>query len=200
MLLSVRLFRALRGGLLCAVGLSLAVAGQAANLEVSGTGGGLTMNGGLGTHSLVGGQVGVRFGFIQVFGEGSWSQLLSATQQGSTGGVTTTATGAAKVANFGGGAEYSFGTSKRFAPYAVTAVGVGHFYATGSGSSSTGVSVTVSLPIANLEYFGVGGGVRVYAGKHWGFKPEVRYQRYNNSLYSANAATYTVGLFWRFGD
>ena len=114
--------------------------------------------------------------------------------------ASTNVSAAANLANIGGGIENGFGSSKRIVPYFVTAGGVGHFYAKGSGSSSSGGSVTVSLPIANTAYFAAGGGFRYYAGKHWGIKPEFRYQRYENSLLQANTATYTAGVFWQFGE
>lgn len=170
---------------------------QAAGLEVAGYGGGLSMDGGIGTHSMFGGQAGIRFAHhFQVFGEGNLTQLLSTTESTST----TTATAKAKLANYGGGFEVGLGSGRKLSPYFVTAAGVGRIYVTGSGSSTSGATVNLSLPVTNMAYYGVGGGFRFYLGKNWGIKPEVRYQRYQNSLYSANAATYAVGLFWHSGE
>lgn len=172
----------------------------AASGEVSASGGANTMNGGVGTHSLVAMSAGFRFaGRVHVFGEGSWTQLASATAQAGSGAGTTTGTGAVDLASFGGGVDIGFGSSRRVLPYILTAAGVGHFYATGSGSGS-GVSVSLSLPIANDVYYAEGGGARIYVGKHWGFKPEFRYQRYDGSLLKASSFIYTGGLFWQFGD
>ena len=108
--------------LAAAIFLSLAGSSWAATGEVSGFGGALSMNGGIGTHGLYGARGGIRFGgSVLVFGEGSWSQLYSTTQQSSSGGVTATATGAAKLAHYGGGIEYGLGSSKRFSPFVLTA-------------------------------------------------------------------------------
>jgi hypothetical protein len=46
---------------------------------------------------------------------------------------------------------------------------------------------------------GAGGGVRIYAGKNWGFKPEVRYQRYQLSGGYINTAIFSGGVFYQFG-
>jgi hypothetical protein len=172
----------------------------AASGEVSASGGANSMDGGVGTHSLVAMNAGFRFaGRVHIFGEGSWTQLASSTLQTSSGSGTTTATGTVNLASFGGGVDVGFGSSSRFLPYIVTAMGVGHFYAKGSASGS-GTSVSVSLPITNDIYYGAGAGIRIYAGRHWGFKPEFRYQRYDGSLLKVNSFSYTGGLFWQFGD
>lgn len=158
------------------------------------------MDGGVGTHPTYGGSAAVLLGDnVHVFGEFSMSNLLS--EQVSSGSVT--ATGTAKLANYGGGVDYSFGSSSsRFRPYVLAGVGVGHFYATGSGDGAS-----VSLGITNQFYEAVGGGVRMYLGKQWGLKPEVRYQHYNSSnssliggaIAGSSAVQYTVGVFYQFG-
>jgi len=75
--------------------------------------------------------------------------------------------------------------------------GVGHEVASATATGA-GVSATVSMG-SNSAYLGAGGGVRLYAGDHWGVKPEFRYQRYTNSGGSSGSAVYTVGLFYQFG-
>ena len=172
----------------------------AAGVEVSGFGGAITMNSGVGTHATYGGGAAVLLGDnVHVFGEFGISTLAS--EQVSSGSVS--ATGTAKLANYGGGVDYSFGSSgSRFRPYVLAGVGVGHFYATGSGGGAS-----VSLGITNQFYEAFGGGVRMYLGKQWGLKPEVRYQHYNSSNSSliggtvagSSAVQYTVGVFYQFG-
>lgn len=172
----------------------------AAGVEVSGFGGALTMDGGVGTHPTYGGSAAVLLGDnVHVFGEFSMSNLLS--EQVSSGSMT--ATGTAKLANYGGGVDYSFGSSSsRFRPYVLAGIGVGHFYATGSGGGTS-----VSLGLTNQFYTAFGGGLRMYLGKQWGLKPEVRYQRYFSSESSliggavggSNVVQYTVGVFYQFG-
>ncbi|MGA2739006.1 MAG: hypothetical protein ABSG65_16330 [Bryobacteraceae bacterium] len=158
----------------------------AGGAEVSGFGGGITVGGGLGTHGVFGGSGAVRIGdHIHVFGDINHSTILSE----SISGVT----GTAGLTNFGGGVDYSFGSSTtRLRPYVMAALGAGHFSAGAEG---------VSVSIGNSVYSGFGGGVRVYVGEHWGVKPEVRYQRYLSSVaQGTNSALYTVGLFYQFGD
>lgn len=172
----------------------------AAGGEVSGFGGAMTFSGGVGTHGAAGAGAAYRFGDnIHLFGDFSYTTLAS--QTASSGGVT--ATGTAKLASFGGGFDYSFGSSdSKLRPYVTASLGVGHFYATGSGPG-----VNVSLGIANEFYTGLGGGVRLYVGKNWGIKPEVRYQRYFNGQSSLlgggiggiSAVLYTGGIFYQFG-
>jgi len=157
----------------------------AAGLEVSGFGGGMTLDGGVGTHGVFGGAAAYRIGDnLHLFGEFNHSTILSE----SISGVT----GTAGLSNFGGGADFSFGSStSKLRPYMTAAMGAGHFSASAEG---------VSLTITNALYAGFGGGVRLYVGEHWGIKPEVRYQRYLSSLFQANSVLYTVGLFYQFGN
>jgi hypothetical protein len=49
------------------------------------------------------------------------------------------------------------------------------------------------VTVANDAYLGAGGGVRFYVGKNWGFKPEVRYQRYQGSILAANSVSIHSG-------
>lgn len=203
MMLSTSAFsKKFRTGLVIAGALCIAaVPGWAAGGEISVSGGGTTLDGGVGTHGLIGANAAFRLGDkAHLFGEFSWSPLASATVQASSGGVNATATGNVNLASFGGGFDYGFGSSERVIPYLVTAAGVGHFYATGSASATNGNTANVSLSLANDAYFAAGAGVRLYVGKSWGFKPEVRYQRYQGSTLSANSVIYTVGLFWQFGQ
>lgn len=170
----------------------------AADIEASGNGGVHIMDGGVGAHDTFGGQGGFHFGGGFVFGEFNWTQLASTSLNSTSSGVSIAATGTANLANYGGGVDYSLGSSRRVTPYLVTAIGVGHFYAKGSASGG-GVSATTSLSISNDIYYGIGGGARIYFGKHWGIKPEFRYQRYDGTLLTANSLITTVSLFWRSG-
>jgi hypothetical protein len=166
-------------------------------VEVAGFGGGTTIADGVGTHAMVGGSAGIRVvEHLHIFGEFSLVPLASASLSDSSAGVT--AHGTDRLYNFGGGMDYGFGSSKRVVPYVVAAVGVGHESASATAAAS-GTSVTVSMT-SNSVYLGFGGGVRLYAGNHWGVKPEFRYQRYTNSGGSSNSAVFTVGLFYQFGN
>ena len=177
---------------------SAAAFAQDGKVEVAGFGGGLAMTG-AGVNALAGGSGDVRVtDNLRVFGEFTYSPLSSlaasaANEASALTGVNVTAH--VKLFDFGGGIDYSFGSSK-VRPYALVALGVGHTSvsatATVDGVSGTGSSSTDSA------YVGVGGGVRIYAGQNWGIKPEFRYQRYGGSL-ASNSAVFTVGLFYQFG-
>jgi hypothetical protein len=135
-----------------------------------------------------------------LFAEFGYSTLASSSFSTSASGVTVTGNASVKLANFGGGAHYSFRSSEaKVRPYITGELGVGHFYGTGSGTGSSGNSANVSIGVTNALYSGVGGGVRLYVGQNWGFKPEVRYQRYQSSLIGSNTVQYSVGLFYQFG-
>jgi hypothetical protein len=74
----------------------------------------------------------------------------------------------------------------------MTMIGAGHLEVSASA---------IGFSLGNSLYSGFGGGVRVYLTDHFGIKPEVRYQRYlTNLLQGTNAAAYTVGAFYQFGN
>lgn len=205
----VNLRAILRGLVLLAGASAFSSISWGQGFEVSGFGGAMTMDGGVGTHASYGGAGAFLLGEnIHIFGEFNYSQLVSSQfSQAAGNGSTITGTANVDLASFGGGVDYSFGSStSKVRPYVTVALGVGHFYGTGSGTNGT-TSTNVSVGISNSLYVGVGGGVRFYFGKHWGVKPEVRYQRYNSSNVGllgvstggANAVEYNVGLFYQFG-
>jgi hypothetical protein len=191
----------LRGLVLLAGASIFSTISWADGVEVSGSGGGVTLDGGGGTHAIIGATGAYRLGdHIHLFGEFGYSTLASSSFSTSANGVTVTGNASVKLANFGGGADYSFRSSEaKVRPYITAELGVGHFYGTGSGTGSNGNSASVSIGVTNALYYGVGGGVRLYVGQHWGFKPEVRYQRYQSSLIGSNTVQYSVGLFYQFG-
>jgi hypothetical protein len=166
--------------------------------EVEGFGGGMTMDSGIGTHPIYGAAASFRLGdSLHLFGEFSHATILSETVSG------VNANG--KVSNYGGGADVSFRSPEaKVRPYMTAGLGVGHFYATGSGSAN-GASVNVSATVDNALYEEIGAGVRVRLAKHLGLKPEVRYIHYNSStsgllggagVASSNGVQYTVGVFF----
>ena len=171
----------------------------AQGFEVSGFGAGMTMDSGIGTHGVYGGNAAFRLGDnVHLFGEVSHATLLTENISGVSAG--------GKVTNYGGGADVSFRSpTSRVRPYVAVGLGVGHFYATGSGSAN-GSSVNLSLTVTNALYAEIGGGARVYLGKHWGLKPEAVYTRYNSSnsgllggtVASSNAVQYKIGVFFGY--
>jgi hypothetical protein len=96
---------------------------------------------------------------------------------------------------YGGAARFNFTPSKKIVPYVTVGVG--------------GYRLTASKPgtIQNVDgyYVNFGGGASVYLGKHWGIRPEVRYERqhcmYNpaHETLTANVADVSGSFFYQFG-
>jgi hypothetical protein len=170
--------------------------------EIAGFGGGALFTGGGGTHPAAGGSVSYLVGQgLRVFGEFSYAPGAGASVSGTSSGVSFQATASEKLYNYGGGVDYSFGRSERVVPYMLVALGAGRLSASGSGTASSGANtanVNLSTAVNGFNY-GVGGGVRIYAGKHWGIKPEFRYQRFTASAGSQNEMYFTGGVFYQFG-
>ena len=172
----------------------------AAGAEISASGGGVSVGSGGGTHGEYGVEAGVGIGDrAHIFGEFGFSQIASQAFQTSSNGVNVSGNVSVNLANYGAGFDYGFGSSKKVIPYVVAAGGVGHFFASGAGTGSNGVSASVSIPVANDGYLGVGGGLRLFIGSNWGVKPEFRFQRYFDSGGSLNTYVYSAGIFWEFG-
>jgi hypothetical protein len=162
-------------------------------VEVAGFGGINYITSGGGTHAMGGGSLGVRaVEHLRVFGEFTYSQLgsLDASTQDVSASLKD------KLYSFGGGVDYGFGSSQRAVPYVLGVLGDGH-ETYGLSASAGGQSVSQNIETFNHFYAGFGGGVRLFVGEHWGFKPEVRYQRYTSSGW--NSVIATVGVFYQFG-
>jgi hypothetical protein len=173
------------------------------NPEVAVFGGGTTFDQEGGTHPVLGGSFSAEIrGRLRLFGEFDYISLGKATFSGDIAGVSVSSTAKARLYDFGGGVDFSFrrGSSKA-APYLIAAAGLGHqsLSATGVGVMGTSRATVDYSESANAAHFGVGGGIRLYAGRNWGIKPEFRYQRYQSSEGNNNALFYTVGLFFQFG-
>jgi len=174
---------------------SISALAQGGKGEVVGFGGGTSLSGGAGTHGLFGGSAGARLtDHMHVFGE--FAVVPLATASATMEGVT--ANGSEKLYNFGGGVDYSFGSSERAVPYVLVAGGLSHDSASATANAA-GYTVTVGAS-ANAAYYGAGGGMRLYIGKKWGIKPEVRFQRYTGSGSSTIGVDFAVGLFYQFGQ
>jgi hypothetical protein len=182
----------------------LSAYGLAAGVEVEGYGGGMTLAQGLGSHPMAGTQAGIRLSKrLTLLGEFGYTPLLSNTQQVTESGVTATGTATLKMLTYGGAVDFSFTSQSRLRPYAVFAVGGEHMWASASGSAPGAATVNLSLGLGNGVYFGVGGGVRVYVGKKWGFRPEVRYMPIYMSVLGSstyvNTVSYTGAFFFEIG-
>jgi hypothetical protein len=164
-------------------------------VELAGFGGLNHVTSGVGNHGIGGASIGVRVvNHLRLFGEFTYSQIGSI--NASTQDVSASLKD--KVYGFGAGAEYGFAASRRVVPYVVGAVGDAH-ETYGLTASAGGQSASENLATFNHAYFGGGGGVRFYAGDHWGFKPEVRYQRYTGTG-GWTSIVATVGFFFQFGN
>jgi hypothetical protein len=166
---------------------------RAADFEVAGLGGGATLNGGGGSHPVFGGSAGVQLlDHLHIFGEVNHLHILNVDAVDASGNPLTVSAG---LTNFGGGVDYSFGSpGSRVRPYVLVSLGVGRISA-GTEGISAGV---------NSFYSGFGGGARVYLGKHWGIKPEVRVQHYIAALLGQigtyTGVYYTGGVFFEIGQ
>ena len=93
---------------------------------------------------------------------------------------------------FGGALRYSFGGHK-VVPYVVLSGGGARLMGSESGVTAT----------ANGGYFGTGAGASLFLGKHWGIRPEFRYDYLHLSFagvtQNANITEVSNGLFIQFG-
>lgn len=93
---------------------------------------------------------------------------------------------------FGGAVRYNFLSSKRIVPYVVA--GAGDFRFNISNSSSTSYTG---------YYMTYGGGASIYLGKHWGVRPEFRYDRrqvsIQNTTYDADFLRESGAVFYQWG-
>jgi hypothetical protein len=94
----------------------------------------------------------------------------------------------------GGAARFNFTPSKKIVPYAIVGAGYDRLTASFSGEGTV---------FADGYYVNFGGGASVYCGKHWGVRPEVRYERqhvtYEGQTISANVADVSGSFFYQFG-
>ena len=94
----------------------------------------------------------------------------------------------------GGAARFNFTPSKKIVPYAIVGAGYDRLTASFSGEGTV---------FSDGYYVNFGGGASVYCGKHWGVRPEVRYERqhvtYEGQTISANVADVSGSIFYQFG-
>jgi hypothetical protein len=94
---------------------------------------------------------------------------------------------------YGGAVRYNFTPSRKIVPYAI--VGIGYYQLT---ASMPGV-----IENASGYYVNFGGGASYYLGKHWGIRPEFRYERqhagYKGEILTSNVADLSGSIFYQFG-
>ena len=149
-----------------------------------------------GTRGNLGGTTGINLGrFVHLFGEVNYMAVRKETAS------PALATGSGTLMNYGGGVQIRIPTgAAKIEPYGLLAFGYGHMRGGVNGATS-GADSTHSA------YNGVGIGARIFVGKNWGIKPEVRYQKYYG-IYLSSADPFaelggvrnvTAGLFYQFG-
>lgn len=137
--------------------------------EIGGFGGGLHLFDG-GDHGVYGGFLG--YGFTrqaQLYIEASHSPIRRGLN----------------LVDFQAGIKYSLLNYDMFEPYAMVALGAGHFSTSLFGDTGFGLHA--------------GFGTRVYIGPNWGVVPEVKWTRYFFSGPDTNTFRYTGGVFFQWG-
>lgn len=173
--------------LICGTGL----AGDRGLAEVSGSLG-LTSASGYydGNHLNAGGAFGFNLGRIaHLFGEVNYMPMGKVSYYGYEA--------ESKIMNYGGGLHLRIPVNEKVEPYGLLSFGLGQFK---DKISYLGDSTQ------NNAYFGLGGGARIFLGKNWGVRPEIRYQSYAGDLDSEYGAedrghvvTASGGIFFQFG-
>ena len=163
-----------------------------AQAEIAAYGGGAHFAGG--THAVAGGSVGVRASqLFQVFGDANYIPLSSVKY--SVPGISGSTSQSTKLLNFGGGVMAGMpANSGKVLPYALAVAGIGHSSVSGN-SIFSGIGASVS---DNSVYVGGGAGLRMMISESWGFRPEVRLQRYLQNG-GSTLVLFTGGIFFNFG-
>ncbi|MGD0295426.1 MAG: outer membrane beta-barrel protein [Terracidiphilus sp.] len=123
--------------------------------------------------------------YVTVLGEYKFDPLVSPT--GNTFKWHSQLAGAA--------ARINFTPSKKIVPYAIVGAGYDRLTATTTGIDE----------YTGGYYVNFGGGASVYCGKHWGIRPELRYERQHttygpiNEIITANVVDLSGSVFYQFG-
>jgi hypothetical protein len=175
--------------------------------EVSGFGGIVSIGGS--THGNFGGTLGANLGrFVHLFGEVNYMARGTETYTENHGTAPTTTTVSGQLINYGGGVQIRIPTgTARIEPYGLLAFGYGQMKRDVDAISGTNGATYSSSDSTYNVYNAVGLGARVFLGRKWGIKPELRYQKYYGLNLSSNdpvsdrgrAITATTGIFYQFG-
>jgi opacity protein-like surface antigen len=169
-------------------------------VEVAGYGGGSVFSDEGGTHAIVGGAAGYdATPHVHVFGEFGYIPLSSERLSGTAAGQSFSASGNARWMQFGGGIHVHFrpvGPESKAVPYMVIPVGVGRASVSASVRGQ-GVNISESESSSHF-YTGAGAGLRYFAGRNWGIRPEFRWvQAFGEE--SGHMLVFQVGVFYQFG-
>lgn len=95
----------------------------------------------------------------------------------------------------GSAARFNFTPSKKIVPYAIAGAGYVRMTASEFGS----------YEYSDGYYVNFGGGASVYIGKHWGIRPEIRYERQHTEygpgkeILTSNVVDLSGSFFYQFG-
>jgi len=95
----------------------------------------------------------------------------------------------------GSAARINFTPSKKIVPYAIVGAGYDRLTATTTGT----------VEYSDGYYVNFGGGASVYCGKHWGIRPELRYERQHTEYgpahesITSNVVDVSGSFFYQFG-
>jgi len=123
--------------------------------------------------------------YISVLGEYKFDPLVAP--------VRNTFTWHSQLA--GAAVRFNFMPTKKVVPYAIVGTGYDRLTATIPGT----------YEYSDGYYVNVGGGVSCYLGKHWGVRPEVRYERQHTTygpadeILTANVVDVSGSIFYQFG-
>jgi hypothetical protein len=128
---------------------------------------------------------------IQLVGEYNRAQLAKTRVTFTPRGLRTesTATLSARIDEFNVGMHYLFASKSRVTPYLAGAVGIARL--TGSGSVQGASSFSASESDLTVNF---GGGIRLYGGEKWGFRPDFRVVRLPGQTYLRAAGVFFLHL------
>lgn len=128
---------------------------------------------------------------VQIVGEYEHVRLAKARVTFLPRGSRTesSATASAKLDEYNVGMHYLFASKSRVVPYLAAAVGLARLSGSGAIPGAPSFSATESDLTTN-----VGGGIRLYGGSKWGFRPDFRVVRVPGQTYFRVAGVFFLQL------
>jgi hypothetical protein len=173
---------------------------QGGEFEGRGFGGLMNARGGASsTKGLFGGGIAAGLGSRSaLYFDVGYIPIESVTSAGISQGMPFTVDGSSKLYTFEGGLNIHLGPpDSRAVPYLTGGGGIGR---ASYKASRTGSDMSVSMSGSETGGLAGGGfGVRLYLGRNWGIKPEVRVQRTFFEGEDLTLLRFAVGVFAQFG-
>jgi hypothetical protein len=157
-------------------------------------------------HVNFGGSAGINlWRQITILGEYTYMPMGTLTESSTGGnGIPMPDFGSLSYQTIGGAARFNMSGSRIVIPYAI--VGFGYARQSASATLLPGAGIGVlggSSSSYNGEYMNFGGGASIFLGKHYGLRPEFRYERQefyaSGNSAGQNVALGTVSFFYQFG-